>query len=129
LNQWVLTPAIALWKFPKWEFTWECEGSFPHTLLHSQEHEMWLPSFPLGPRNLANLCLGHEPKAKVATITIVNKNNQQQLCKIKHLHNLIYFQFNNVVQSIIYFQPSLQHVHQVVRLLFLGKFATLNSKP
>jgi hypothetical protein len=24
----------------KWEFTWECEGSFPHTLLHSWEHEM-----------------------------------------------------------------------------------------
>jgi hypothetical protein len=25
---------------PKMDFTWECEGSFPHTLLHSQEHEM-----------------------------------------------------------------------------------------
>jgi hypothetical protein len=52
------TPAIALWKFgsplgfqlPKGEFTWECEGSFPHTLLHSREHKMWLPGFPLGPQ-------------------------------------------------------------------------------
>jgi hypothetical protein len=24
----------------KWKFTWECGGSFPHTLLHSQEYEM-----------------------------------------------------------------------------------------
>jgi hypothetical protein len=24
----------------KWELTWECAGSFPHTLLHSREHEM-----------------------------------------------------------------------------------------
>jgi hypothetical protein len=38
--QWVLTPTIALWKFmspsgfqlPTWEFTWECESSFPHIL-------------------------------------------------------------------------------------------------
>jgi hypothetical protein len=27
-------------QFPKLEFIWECEGSFPHTFLHSQEHEM-----------------------------------------------------------------------------------------
>jgi hypothetical protein len=24
---------------PKVELTWECVGSFPHTLLHSREHE------------------------------------------------------------------------------------------
>jgi len=56
--EWVLTPAFTLWKFgspfglqlPKWEFTWECEGSFPHTLLHSREHEMWPLSFPLRPQ-------------------------------------------------------------------------------
>jgi hypothetical protein len=23
-------------QLPKWEFTWECEGSFPHTLLYSR---------------------------------------------------------------------------------------------
>ncbi len=34
---------------PKVRVPWECEGSFPHTLLHSREHEMWLPSFFLGP--------------------------------------------------------------------------------
>jgi hypothetical protein len=33
---------------PKWEFPWECEGSFPRILLHSRKHEMWLPGFPLG---------------------------------------------------------------------------------
>jgi hypothetical protein len=26
------------------------KGSFSHTLLHSREHEMWLPGFPLGPQ-------------------------------------------------------------------------------
>jgi hypothetical protein len=31
-------------------FIWECEGSFPHTLLHSREHEMWPLGFLLGPQ-------------------------------------------------------------------------------
>jgi len=51
-----LAPAITLWRFespselqlPRWELTWECGGSFPHTLPHSQEHELWLPGFTLG---------------------------------------------------------------------------------
>jgi hypothetical protein len=55
--QWVLTPVIALWKFwspsrlqlPKWELTWECEGSFLHILTHFQEHEIQLLGFPFGP--------------------------------------------------------------------------------
>jgi hypothetical protein len=55
---WVFTPAITFWTFKspprlqlrKWEFPWECEGLFPHTLLHSREHAAWLPSFPLGPQ-------------------------------------------------------------------------------
>jgi hypothetical protein len=70
-------PTIALWRFrnplrlqlPKWEFTWECGGSFPHTLLHSQEHEMWLPGSLLA-YIFASPCLGREPKAKVAIIII-----------------------------------------------------------
>ncbi len=70
--QWVLTPIIAFWRFgsplglefPKWEFIWECEGSFLHTLLHSQEHETWLPGFLLGPHP-CKPCLGCKPKAKV----------------------------------------------------------------
>jgi hypothetical protein len=69
-----LTPGIALWRFgnplgfelPKWEFTCECEGSFLCTLFHSREHEMWLPGLVLA-RTFANPCLGHEPKARVAT--------------------------------------------------------------
>jgi hypothetical protein len=36
-------------QLPKWEFAWECGSSFPHTLPHSWEHEMWLSNFTLGP--------------------------------------------------------------------------------
>jgi hypothetical protein len=50
----------------KWELIWECEGSFPHTFLHSREHEMWLPASNLA-RTLASPCLVCEPKVKVAT--------------------------------------------------------------
>jgi hypothetical protein len=54
--QWILAPTITLWKFkslsklqlPKWELTWECEGSFPHTLPHSWEHKMWFMAFLFG---------------------------------------------------------------------------------
>jgi len=35
-------------QLPRWELTWECGGSFPHTLSHSHEHEIWLPGFTLG---------------------------------------------------------------------------------
>jgi hypothetical protein len=45
---------------------WECEGSFPHILLHSQGHEMRLPGLVLA-HTLASPCLGHEPNARVAT--------------------------------------------------------------
>jgi hypothetical protein len=68
----VLTQAIALWKFgsppgfqlPKWEFTWECEGSFLHTFIHSQAS--------LLAHNLASPCLGCEHKVKVATPSIIH---------------------------------------------------------
>jgi hypothetical protein len=43
-------------------------SSFPHTLPHSQENEMWLPGFLLA-CTFASPCLGREPKAKVATNT------------------------------------------------------------
>jgi hypothetical protein len=39
----------------------------PHTLSHSQEYVVWLPVSFLA-RNLANPCLGHEPKARVTTL-------------------------------------------------------------
>jgi len=75
--QWVLTFVIALWKFgsplgfqfPKWGLIWECGGSFPHTLLHSREHEVWLPGSLLA-CVFASPCLGHEPKARVAIMCV-----------------------------------------------------------
>jgi len=42
-------------------------GSFPHTLLHSREHEMWLASAFLA-RTFASPCFDHKPKARVITI-------------------------------------------------------------
>jgi hypothetical protein len=75
--KWVLTPTIALWRFgsplgfqlPKVGVHLECEGSFPHTLLHSRENEMWLPGFIFGP-HLRKPLLGHEPKARVTTLQL-----------------------------------------------------------
>jgi len=72
-----LTPEIVLWNFgsppklylPKWELPWECEGSFPHTFLHSREYVMWLPGF-FWPAPLQPLYLGREPKARVATFAL-----------------------------------------------------------
>jgi len=46
-------------QLPKWKLLWECEGSFPHTFLHSQAS--------LLARNLTSPCLGREPKARVVT--------------------------------------------------------------
>jgi hypothetical protein len=34
-----------------------CVGSFLHTLLHSQEYEMWLPNFILGLHLKVDKCL------------------------------------------------------------------------
>jgi hypothetical protein len=73
--KWILTPIIALWNFespsglqlPKWEFTWECVGSFSHTFLHFQEHEIWLLSFHSWPTPLQALALVAKPKTRVAT--------------------------------------------------------------
>jgi hypothetical protein len=58
---------------PTWEPTWGCVGSFPHTLLHSWEHEMWLTGFILGP-HICKPLLCHMPKVRVAT-TIIHKDN------------------------------------------------------
>jgi hypothetical protein len=40
--------------------TWECVGSFPHTLLYSQEHEMWVSGFTLD-RTFVSPCLVVNP--------------------------------------------------------------------
>jgi hypothetical protein len=74
-SHWVLTLAITFWTFgsslglqlPTWEFIWECEGSFPHTLLHSRRHENATLRFSLCSHPCKPLCLGREPKARVAT--------------------------------------------------------------
>jgi len=58
--QWVLGFVITFWKFEnplrfqlsKWEFTLECEGSFPHTLLHFWKYEMWFLGFLFWPTTL-----------------------------------------------------------------------------
>jgi hypothetical protein len=52
---------------PKVGFIWECGGSFPHTLPHFREHEMWLLASFLD-HTFASPCLGCEPKARVAII-------------------------------------------------------------
>jgi hypothetical protein len=41
-------------KLPKWKLSWECEGSFPHTFLHS-----WASSWPA---NLQALTLVASPR-------------------------------------------------------------------
>jgi hypothetical protein len=74
-NHWFLTLVIALWrfenssglKFPKWELTWECGGSFPHILPHSHTPgNMKCDSrASLLARTFASPCLGREPKAKI----------------------------------------------------------------
>jgi hypothetical protein len=48
---------------PKVELNWECGGSFPHTFLHSWEHEMWLWASFLA-RTFASPCFGCEPKVR-----------------------------------------------------------------
>jgi hypothetical protein len=105
--QWVLTPIITFWRFrnpsglqlPKWEFTWECGGSFLHTLLQFQEHEKWLLGFTLGP-HLCNPYLGHEPETRVATL------NLMQLLKFIHVLMFIWFWnlitfFSNFLDSVV----------------------------
>jgi hypothetical protein len=36
---------------PTFGLTWECEGSFSHTLLHSSEYKMCFLGFPLFPHS------------------------------------------------------------------------------
>ncbi len=65
-----LTPIITFWRFgnppklhlPKKEFTWECEGSFPHTLLHFREHAVWLLGFLLAHNLTSSFALVASPR-------------------------------------------------------------------
>jgi len=67
---------LKIWKSigiptPKMGVHLGCEGSFPHILLHSREHEMWLSGSILA-RAFTNPYLGHEPKSRVATLWETN---------------------------------------------------------
>jgi hypothetical protein len=88
INPMSFNPCNCLLKIQNFKFQSEsslesAKGSFPHTLLHSWEHEMWLPSSPLAP-TFASPCLGLEPKAKVTIsflILIINKCNWKEIPK------------------------------------------------
>jgi hypothetical protein len=96
LIQLVLTPAIALWspswlQLPKWELTWECGGSFPHTLPHSGEHEMWLLASVLA-QNFVSPSLGREPKARVVTTWVCDQVCFIQTFSHKSLDNFVLYE-------------------------------------
>jgi hypothetical protein len=70
-NWWVLTLQSCFedlrvylgFQFPKWKFTWECEGSCPHTFCTLGS--MWCDSQASLARNLASPCLGGWEELKV----------------------------------------------------------------
>jgi hypothetical protein len=55
-----------------------CEGSFSHTFSCSWEYVVWLPASLLA-YNLANPCLGCEPKAMVAIVSFTYEHFQIKL--------------------------------------------------
>ncbi len=76
-------------QLPTWEFTWECEGSFPHTLCTPRS--MWSDSrVSFLAHHLLTPCFVHEPKARVATTYITGV----------HYFHSPYF---NVVESYTFF--------------------------
>ncbi len=82
-NRWVLTFAIALWKFaspfgtpiPTMGVHLGVWGFIPSHSLHSRDHVMWLPASFLA-CNLANMCLSREAKARVTTMGFFLKTIQ-----------------------------------------------------
>ncbi len=82
-------------QLPTWEFTWECEGSFLHTLCTLGS--MWSDSrVSLLARNLATPCLSHEPKATVVTFNnrnLISSLNIHPLLKCQKNNNIIFFFF------------------------------------
>ncbi len=62
-------------QLPKWEFTWECEGSLRHTRLHSGSMKYDSRASLLA-CTLANPCLGCQPKLKVVTYVQMQKSPQ-----------------------------------------------------
>ncbi len=64
-------------QFSIWEFTWECEGSFPPTLCTPKSR--WCDSqvFLLA-RNLATPCFSRKPKARVTTTMMREQVGEKQ---------------------------------------------------
>ncbi len=60
-------------QLPRGEFTWECEGSFPHTFSHfeSMKYDSW---GSLMAHTLASPCLGREPKVRVVTLRLTTNH-------------------------------------------------------
>jgi hypothetical protein len=66
-------------QLPTWEFTWECEGSFPHTLLHSRGHENVTPELSFGSHPCNPFALVMSPRLRlwhfVLHIKVIKKPN------------------------------------------------------
>jgi hypothetical protein len=87
--------SLKIWKSirtptSKVEIIWKC-GFHSFTLLHSQEHEMWLPRSLLA-HTFTSHCLGCKPKAWVVTYSIFQKILQypQNIFK-NHVYNQCIF--------------------------------------
>jgi hypothetical protein len=93
--QWVLTPEIVLWRFgipsrlqlPKWELTWECGGSFPHTprSMKCDSRATFLA------HTLASSCLGHEPKLGLRHTCIKHGTWWLRIGNFGCMNNMIFF--------------------------------------
>jgi hypothetical protein len=69
---------------PTREFTWECEGSFPHTLLHSRGHENATLGLSLGPQSYKPFALVASPKQRLRQqLRLMWASNKFLLCKTK----------------------------------------------
>jgi hypothetical protein len=92
---------------PKMGVHLECESSFPHTLLHSREYEMWLPSSVLACA-FANPCLGCETKARVTTplVSIVPFTRL-----FYDAHFIFYYQHGQHVKRVTIIESSLSMRH------------------
>ncbi len=74
----------------------KCGGSFPHTFLHSWEHEMWLLGSFVA-RTFASPYLGREPKARVATLSPTNRRGQCLHWHLKFISLMKLLSFRSLV--------------------------------
>ncbi len=94
---------------PCWEFPWECEGSFPHTLYTLGN--MWCDSrISLLARNLATPCLGREPKARVMTFTLHYHSLNLEDYEPSHLNFFQFFYHVLLLEDAIHEVPHLLQI-------------------